>query len=286
MTTDELIFDVGAEDFQARVVDQSNSTPVLVDFWADWCAPCKSLMPVLRKLVEAYGGAFLLAKVNADEQQALVQQVGVRSLPTVLLVKDGQVVDHFQGALPEGQVRAFLDRHVQPAAAGPAEQAAEAVNRGDHAQARSILEEALRAQPGDTALMIDLAMVLAAQGDLDAARQVVDGIPNDVEDERLSSLRARLTFASRAGEAEPAADLEARLEVDPLDSDAAYKLAIQAVAAGDYDRALDMLMDLARRDRSYGEDAARRTLLELFDVLGADDPRVKDYRRRLFTLLY
>lgn len=289
MNETALVFDVGEADFQSAVVDRSQSVPVLVDFWAEWCAPCKSLMPILEKLAGAYRGAFVLARVNADQAQTLVQRVGVRSLPTVLLVKDGQVVDHFQGALPEGQVRAFLDRHVgQPAQpeAGAMARARAALERKDYPAARTALEEGLRVQPDDPMLRLELVGVLAAQGELDAARALLDGLPADVDEQRLGAVRAQLAFAERLAGAPPASELEARLVKDPADAEAAYLLASHAVAEGDYERALGLFMDLARRHRGYGDDAVRRALLEIFDLLGDDDPRVKAYRRQLFTLLY
>ncbi|MBA1145584.1 co-chaperone YbbN [Ectothiorhodospiraceae bacterium WFHF3C12] len=287
MNEPAFVADVGDADFQSAVVERSESVPVLVDFWAEWCAPCKSLMPVLEKLAADYRGGFVLARVNADQETDLVRRVGVRSLPTVLLVKGGQVVDHFQGALPEGQVRAFLDRHVErPGQQGPAEAAAEAVARGDYDAARQALETALQEHPEDAALRLEMAAVLAAQGEVDAARAIVDTLPDDVDQARLAGVRARLDFATRLAGAAPVAELQARLETDPADSEAAYQLATHAVAAGDYDTALSLYMDLARRDRAYGEDAARKALLELFELLGSEDPRVKEYRRRLFTLMY
>lgn len=284
----EAVFvkDVGDADFESEVVDGSQTRPVLVDFWAEWCAPCKSLMPVLEKLAAEYRGRFLLARVNADREQALVGRVGVRSLPTVLLVKDGQVVDHFQGALPESQVRAFLDRHVEPPGLNPVDAAADAMARGDYDQARSILETALQEQPGEPALQLELAAALAAQGETAAARAMIDGLPGTVDQDRLGAVRARVDFAERLADAAPVGDLEARLERDAADSEAAYQLAIHAVVAGEYEKALELLLGLARRDRAYGDDAARRALLEVFDLLGGEDPRVKAYRRKLFTLLY
>lgn len=287
MTQSQYSFDVETASFQSQVVDKSHTVPVMVDFWADWCAPCKTLMPVLQKLVDEYAGAFLLAKVNADQEQDLAGQLGIRSLPTVLLVKDGQVAEHFQGAVPESHVRALLERHVAPPAAGPRDQAQAAFAAGDYDTALALLRDAAAAAPEDVAVLADLAMVLAASGQAGEAAAVLDRLPEGASgDDRVRAVRAKLAFAEKAGESADPAALEQRLAADPGDSEAAYGLAVHCVLTEDYDRALALLLELARRDRGFGEDAARKTLLELFDLLGAEDPRVKSYRRQLFTLLY
>jgi len=287
MAQSQYSFDVDAASFQEQVVDKSHTVPVMVDFWADWCAPCKTLMPVLQKLVDEYAGAFLLAKVNADQEQALVGQLGIRSLPTVMLVKDGQVAEHFQGAVPESHVRDLLGRHLTPPAAGAADQARAAFAAGDYDTALALLRDEAAAAPDDIAVQADLAMVLAASGQTDEARAVLERLPDEAAgDDRVRAVRAKLAFAEKAGKGVDPAALERRLEADPADSEAAYGLAVHCVLTEDYDRALALLLELVRRDRGFGDDAARKTLLELFDLLGAEDPRVKSYRRQLFTLLY
>lgn len=287
MAQSPFVVEVRQENFREVVLEGSQRQPVLVDFWADWCQPCKMLMPVLQKLAEEYGGAFLLAKVNTDLEQSIAGYFQVRSLPTVMLFKEGRVVDQFAGVQPESAVRALLDRHVaKPGAASEeAARAAEADGRLDEALA--LYQQALQAAPAERRLIIDLARVLASQGELDQSERLLDQLPAELRDEpEARGLRARFRYIRQLPELPAAEVLTQRMVADPGDSEAAYQLAIHAIAAGDYGRFAELLFGLTRRDRGYGEDAARRTLLELFDLLGPEHPLTRDYRRRLFAAMY
>lgn len=291
MSVSPYIIEVDEHNFAEAVIESSRQVPVLVDFWADWCAPCRALGPLLEKLAAEYRGGFILAKVNTDQQQGLAMQLGIRSLPTCKLVRDGQVADEFTGALPEGQVRAFLEPHVargEPSASDQLRRAGlEAFERGDLDTALTALRQARGQSPDDAALTVELARVTAAAGDAAGAEALLDAIPaEEAGRPEVRALRAELRITARLADAPDAGTLRTRLEHDSADSEAAYYLALHRLAQGDREGALRMLFELMRRDRTYGEDVARKTLLEIFDVLGDGDPLVKDYRRRLFTALY
>ncbi|MCC5858628.1 MAG: thioredoxin [Ectothiorhodospiraceae bacterium] len=286
MSDSPYIKHVTAQTFQQEVVDASRQVPVLVDFWADWCAPCKQLMPILEKLAREYNGAFLLAKVNCDEEQALAGQIGVRSLPTVILIKDGQVVDQFMGAVPESEVRKLLERHVQTDQAGPQEQARELMAQGDFQAALPLLKAAYNADPSDEDLALDLVRALFNTGNLEDADQLLAALPDSVRhDDRVKAMNAQRGFAERVQQLPPEAELRQRAEAGD-DPEALFGLAMYQAARGEYQPAMDLLLDLFRRYRAWNDGQARTTLLEMFDLLGPDDPLARGYRQKLFQLLY
>lgn len=293
MSESAYIVEAGEGNFAQAVVEASQRVPILVDFWAEWCGPCRTLGPILEKLAEEYGGSFILAKVDTEKEQRLAAEIGIRSLPTCKLVKDGRVIDEFSGALPEGQVRAFLDHHIKPAkpdlsaAESLREVGLKAMAEGDLDAAEQALRQAREKEPGNVAVTVALARVIAAGGDSAAAESLLETLPEEVADDpEVKALRAELEFMGRLAEAPDAEALQARLAQDAADSEAAYYLALHRLAKGDQEGALEDLFSLMRRDRAYGEDAARRTILEIFDLLGADDPLVMAFRRRLFAALY
>ena len=277
---------VNAENFNQVVIEGSRQQPVLVDFWADWCAPCRALMPVLSKLAEEYGGQFILAKVNSDENQGLAQQFGVRSLPTVKLFKDGMPVDEFMGALPESQVREFLDRHIERESDRLLVAAEEALAAGDEDQAMALLQQAREADPRRPEVITALARLLAGRGDAEQAEQLLNALPAaDRDSPEVAALLAELEFARAAGDGESAAELTQRLKADPDDSETRFRLAQKLLAEKQYEAAMQQLLTLMQKDREFNDDAARKTLLKVFDMLG-DDPLVAEYRRKMFNLLY
>jgi putative thioredoxin len=287
MADSPYVFDATLENFQTDVLEASREVPVVVDVWAEWCAPCKQLMPILQKLADEFKGAFRLAKVNADEQQQLAAHLGVRSLPSVKIVKNGQLVDEFNGALPESQVRARLEKHVDAPPLSAREQASALWEEGRLDQALAILTEANQANPEDTAVLIDIAQIKVEQGDLAAAREILDSLPKeDTLNAHARQLSARIKFTERAGELPPASDLVGRVQVDPEDLEARYHLALHRVLKGSNSEAMELLLYVLRKDRSYADGAARTTLIELFDLLGNDNAEVRQYRRRLFALMY
>ncbi|MBU1264075.1 MAG: co-chaperone YbbN [Gammaproteobacteria bacterium] len=278
----EHALDVGLADFQQHVLDESKHRPVLVDFWAPWCGPCKSLKPVLEKLAAEYGGKFLLAKVNSDDNQELATRYGVRGIPSVKAFVDGEPVDEFSGALPESEVRAFLDRLVP----GPAEelraQAAELRLAGDMSGALQVLADASRIDPAHIGVRLDAAEIMLDLNEADETRRLIAGVADDA-DSRVPQLKARLQFMGAAGEDEAA--LAARVAANENDLEARLKLAQLRVAAGQYEAGMDQLLEIVRRDRSFGDDIGRKTLLSVFDLLGGGELSSR-YRRMLASLLY
>lgn len=285
MADSPFIIDVTRENFQ-QVMEASFEAPVLLDFWAGWCQPCQVLMPVLARLAEEYQGEFLLGKLNTEEQQEIAAHFGIRSIPTVKLFRDGQPVDEFMGALPEQAVRAFLDRHLPREKDTRVTTALEQLAAGDTDGAIAMLKEALQADPGNLRVSLVLAEAQAAAGDIAAAEATLDGLPaSELDKPEVASLRSRLYFAGQVAQAPGAAELEAALEADPADHQARFHLALRRVVEQDYETAMELLLQLMQQDRSFGDDAGRRGLLKVFELLG-DDPRVSQYRRRMASLLY
>jgi len=283
------IFDATSADFDQLVIQKSFLTPVLVDFWAEWCAPCKAMMPVLKQITEGYQGELLLAKVDCDAEQDIVARFGIRSLPTVVLFKDGQPVDGFSGAQPESAIRAILEPHVQmppPAAADPLEQAQTLFAEGRIADAEAVLKALLGEDNTNALALILYARCLAERGELGEAQSVLEAVKGDAHKAELAGARAQLTFLREAAELPDVADLKTRLAQNPQDDEAAYQLAIQQLSRQQYDAALDGLLKLFIRNRNYAEGMAHKTLLQVFDLLGNDHPLVTTYRRKLFAALY
>jgi putative thioredoxin len=278
----EHALDVGLADFAQHVLEESKHRPVVVDFWAPWCGPCKSLKPILEKLAAEYGGKFLLAKINSDDNHELAARYGVRGIPSVKAFVDGEPVDEFSGALPEGEVRAFLDRLVP----GPADelrvQAVELRTAGDMPAALQKLADASRVDPNHLGVRLDAAEIMLDLGEADEARRLIGSV-SDEADPRVPQLKARLQFMGAAGE--DVAALTAQVAANENDLAARFKLANLLVAAGQYEAGMDQLLEIVRRDRGFEDDIGRKTLLSVFDLLGGGE-LVSRYRRRLSSLLY
>ncbi|MCB1923116.1 MAG: thioredoxin [Gammaproteobacteria bacterium] len=286
MAESPFIFEIDGHNYEQIVLHGSHQVPVLVDFWASWCQPCQILMPLLAKLVDEYGGRFVLAKINTEEQQAIAAQFGIRSIPTVKLFKNGAPVDEFMGALPEAQIRAFLDRHLPRESDALVTQAEQLLLSGDYRGAIATLDEARVADPDNPRIALVIAQAHAANGNLDAAELELERLPPDQQAEPdVKRFRARLTFDRIAAESDSPEVLDQRLRTNPNDSDARYRLAACQVVGNDIGDALDNLLLVMQRDRKYGDDAARLALLQIFDMLG-DDPAVTRYRARMFNLLH
>jgi putative thioredoxin len=292
MSDSPYIFDIaGSASFEQLVIENSFQKPVLVDFWAEWCAPCKALMPLLAKITEEYQGELLLAKVNcdSDSEQDIVARFGVRSLPTVVLFKDGQPVDGFTGAQPESAIREMLKPHVaEPAAAAadPMEAAQALFNEGRFADAEAVLKVLLTENNEHAAALILYARCLAERSALDEAEAVLAAVKGDEHKQALAGARAQLTFLRQAAELPDVASLKTRLAQNAEDDEACYQLAIQQLARQHYEPALDALLTLFTRNRSYAEGLPHRTLLQVFDLLGNDHPLVTAYRRKLYQAIY
>ena len=280
------VFDATAATFEDTVIRKSLETPVLVDFWATWCGPCKTLGPILEKLAADYHGAFTLAKVDVDKEQELAAAFQIRSVPTVMLVKGGQLVDGFPGALPEGQLREFLKHHgIEPAA--PVEEDAsvpDAVPVDPHEEVMR-LRKAIEGEPDKAELKLDLALALLQTGAAGEAEQLLDGLPaNLATDDRTIQARARLGFAALLKDAPAAEILEAAIAADPGDLRARHLLGVRKLVSGDAEAGLSQFIEMLQRDRGYGDGLARKSLIDAFRVV-EDEDLVGRYRRRMSALL-
>ena len=290
MTDNAFVFDVaGVEQFEQLVVQNSSHKPVLVDFWAHWCAPCKLLMPLLEKIVDSYTGELLLAKVDCDVEQEIVARLGVQSLPTVVLFKDGKPVDGFTGAQSESDIRAFLSKHVaEPAeiAEDPIFTAQTLFDNGEFAQAESLLKELLSGDDQQPAALVLYARCLTERGALADAEAVLSSVTDDAQKHAVAAVRAQLTFLRQAAELPDMAELKTRLAKNAHDDEAVLQLSIQQLARQHYEPALESLLQLFIRNRSFADGAAHTTLLQVFELLGTEHPLVTLYRRRLYQALY
>jgi putative thioredoxin len=281
------VFDATAQNFEAEVLKRSLQTPVLLDFWADWCAPCKTLGPILEKLAGEFGGAFLLAKVDVEAEQELGAAFQIRSIPTVVLVKDGQLVDGFQGALPEGQLREFLKHHgIEPGAAAQEEPAEEAATEtvDPHAEVARLRAE-IEAAPDKAELRLDLALALLGAGAAAEAERLLDALPaNLATDDRAVRARARLGFAALLAGAPAAEALEAAIAADPDDLGARHLLGVHRIVAGRSEDGLEQFLEMLRRDRGFRDGLPRLALLDAFRII-EDEDLVGRYRRWMASLL-
>jgi putative thioredoxin len=280
--------DVTAADFEQAVIEHSKTVPVIVDFWAEWCAPCRALKPVLEKLADEYGGKFRLAKINSDENQPLAQRYGVRGIPNVKAFVDSELVDEFSGALPEAEVRRFLERVIpSPAEKLRRETLREYAEFKDAERALRMLAHASELDPANEAVRIDSAQLLIELNRLDEARELLAALSVLTRmDERVTTLEARLALAAGAGAAADGGALAQRIAADAGDLDARLRYAQWHIGRQDYAAAFEQLLDIIRRDRQFKDDAARKTMLQLFSVLGADHALVGDYRRKLAGVLH
>lgn len=282
MSNSPYIIDVTLENFQQVILEASMNQPILVDFWAGWCAPCKVLMPLLHKLADEYQGQFILAKINIEEQPELAQQFQVRSVPTVMLVSEGKLVDQFDGVKPESELRAFLKQHLTNPIEAFKEQIKQLIGEGQLDQAQEMLQQAISQLPEDTELQIDLARVLLQKNLAVDAKAVLENLPEaEKASPQVKGLIAGLRFAESAPTAEQLAALG-----DSEDSEANYLKAMAALLQGDHEQALERLLKLLANDRSYQEGVAHKTLLEVFAMLGEGNPLVIKARRKLYTLMY
>ncbi len=287
MADSRYVFEVTHATFSEMVLESSRRVPVLVDFWADWCAPCHMLVPVLAKLADEYQGKFVVAKVNTDQEQELAAQYAVRSLPTVKLFRNGEVVDEFMGALPEGPIRELLERHVLRESDAVRLEAIEAHERGDSDKALAMLHEARAQDPDNHRVVVDLARVLMDRSEFSEAESLLRSMPLSTQMEpAITALLSRLEFAATAREAASPETLEQRITEDPADIEARYQLSAHQVLAGSYEQALQQLLEILRRDRSFRDDAARRAMVAIFEILGNEGPLVGRYRTLMAQALY
>ena len=288
---DGLVIDTTTQAFKKDVIDESARRPVLVDFWAPWCGPCKTLSPIIEKAVLAAKGAVRLVKMNIDEHPAIAGQLGIQSIPAVIAFVKGQPVDGFVGALPESQVKAFIDRVAGPS--GPSEPELEIADgeallaEGDIAAAADHFAAALALEPQSIPGILGLARCLLASGEIDRARQTLGLLPDSAKnDPQAAAVRAQLELAGQTASLGDPAALEARVAADPADHQARFDLALLLNAKGDREGATDRLLEIMRKNRSWNEEQARKQLLTFFEAWGPMDPATLAGRRRLSSMLF
>ena len=287
----DTIKDSTTASFKADVVDASKSVPVVVDFWAPWCGPCKQLTPVIEKIIRGYGGKVRLVKINVDENQAIAAQLRVQSLPTVLAFRDGQPIDGFIGVQPESAIKAFVDRLVADDAElglGEILKAGEqSLEQGDLQGAAEIFATILQEDRTNAEALAGLASCYMKSGDINRAAQTLALVPPDKKGiPAVKSVEAAIQLAEKGAGAGDLSALRKRLRYDPSDHQARFDLAVGLAASGERAEALDLLLDLVRIDRQWNEEAARKQLLQLFDAWGPKEPLVAEGRRRLSTTLF
>lgn len=278
--------DVDEENFELAVLEQSKEVPVLVDFWAEWCGPCKVLGPVLERLAEEYAGAFIVAKVNVDENSSLAAAFHIQGIPAVKLFKEGDLASEFTGALPEPMVREFLSKYLPSAADKQAIAAAALEAEGKTAEAKALYQAILESDPNHAKSLLGLGRLAMNAGDNDAALDFLDKI-SVVADERKEADRliARLKLHSGAA-AQDLEALRAKVEAEPDNLDARLALAQALADMENYQQALPQLLDIVKTDRSFQDDGARKAMVQIFDVLGSDDPLTDQYRTELAKVLF
>ena len=282
----DYIVDIDETNAAAMLIEESHKRPVVVDFWADWCAPCKVLMPLLEKIASEYRGAFLLAKVNADKQPGIAQQLGVRNLPTVMVIQGGQPVDGFAGAQPEPVVRKLLEKYLPKPWDRLLQAGREAMARGEFTEALTSLRQAWTEsrQRHDTTLAYARALIECLR--LEEAEVVLDGVRLADQDSDYEQLRALIEIKREAAKSPEIEALEQQLEANPEDLNVRHQLAVQYTNNGQYKDALSNLIAILQKDINHGEGATKRLLLDTIATLGKGDPLAAEYQRKLYSLLY
>ncbi|MBF0248972.1 MAG: thioredoxin [Alphaproteobacteria bacterium] len=288
----DVIIDSSTQTFVRDVIEASVKTPVIVDFWAPWCGPCKTLGPLLEKLVKRAGGLVRMVKIDIDQNQGLAQQLRVQSVPTVFAFKDGRPVDAFMGAQPESQIQAFIDRLIgdaTPPIEAALAQAADLLKQGRGREAEDIYTQILTHDPTHVPAFAGVIRAVAQQGDFQRARDMLARL--DAKTRVRAEIEQAVSALELAEEAVLAgtsgtADLEDRLKTDPADLDARLALAKAMFAAGRAEAAIDHLLDIVRRNKDWNDQAGRKQLIKIFDTLGPTDPLTVDARRRLSTVLF
>ena len=282
----EFIVNIDETNAAQLLIEESNNRPVVVDFWADWCEPCKVLMPLLEKIANEYQGAFLLAKVNADEQQAITQQFGVRSLPTVMVIQNGQPVDGFTGAQPETEVRKMLEKYLPKPWDALLAQAQEFLAEGDFASALAPLRQAWEESGKLYEITVAYVHALIESLRLDEAEAILADIRLADRDSAYEQLMAQLEIKREAAKSPEIEALEAELAEDPDNLDVRHQLAVQCTNAGLFKDAMEHLLTILQKDLNHGDGATKKALLGTIVSLGKGDPLAVEYQRKLYSLLY
>lgn len=285
------VIDTTTQTFAADVIEASRSQPVLVDFWAPWCGPCRTLGPMIEKAVQAANGAVKLVKMNIDEHPAIAGQLGIQSIPAVIAFKDGQPVDGFVGAVPESQIKDFITRVAGPTGPSDAEALVEAgtqlLEAGDTPGAAERFAAALKSEPQSVPATVGLARCLLASGETERAAQTLDILPESAAgDPTVAAIRAQIDLAAQTAELGDKASLEARIASDPSDLQARFDLALLLSAQNDREGAADSLLEILARNRSWQDEKARKQLLQFFEAWGPMDEATLSGRRRLSSMLF
>ena len=286
MNASAHIVEIDESNAQQLLIEESMTRPVVVDFWADWCEPCKQLMPILEKLAEEYQGAFLLAKVNADEQQMLAQQLGVRSLPTIMVIKEGQPIDGFSGAQPESAVREMLDKHLPSPQAGALVEAEQLLAEGDVPGALALYRSVWEESGKKLEFTLTYAGALVTANRLDEAETLLQEVRLADQDARYEQLVAQIELGREAARSPEVEALEAAIAADPEDHATRIQLAIQLSQVAQYRDALEHLLTVLRADRDFNGGEVRKVFLDTLATIGKGDPLAAEYQRKLFSLMY
>jgi putative thioredoxin len=286
-----LIKDTTTQAFVKDVIEESRRQPVLVDFWAEWCGPCKQLTPVLEKAVKAAKGKVKLVKMDIDKHPAIPGQMGIQSIPAVIAFVNGQPADGFLGALPDGQVTAFIERITKDKLGGDAQDLLKAADAalaaGNAAEAVELYAEVLQEEPGSVPALAGLARAYVETGAIEQAKQTLALVPEAKRNEAaVVAARSALEVAEQAQSVGPVGELEQKVAANPLDHQARFDLAVALNAAGKRDEAADHLLSIVKRDRKWNEDGARKQLVQFFDAWGPTDEATVSGRRKLSSILF
>ena len=278
--------DVTEENFTREVIEASHKTPVLVDFWATWCGPCKNLMAVLTKLADEYAGQFILAKVEIDQEQNLATQFSVKSVPTVKMIVNGEMVDESTGAIPEAQIREFINKHLNSSEDSPLQQAIAAYQQGEPESALEKMQEILLAEPANPMVRIEFANMLMREKRFDDARDLLNSLSADDKNNPTAlALFGQFESIDAVVDAPDIESLLLTVEQEPANCLAREQLSAHYKLRGDYAAAMEQLLEIVRRDRNYNDDAGRTGLLKIFEMLGHQHELVGQYRRKLAQVL-
>lgn len=283
----QSIINVSASEFQTLVIDSSFKQPVLIDFWADWCEPCKTMTPLLEKLAKEYGGGFILAKVDTDKEQELAMHIGIKSLPTLKLIVDGQVADERTGAISEGELRAFLNQFISSESDKLMAAATDALNQGRTEEALDLMNQALAKDPSNVELKIKIATISLDMGNQEGAITLLDSLDSEGrKNEQAIKLRTQIEISGQLENIPELDQIDQQLATNPNDLQALLDKSTRLSATGDYEAALECAMRIVEKDNAFQNGAGQAKLLSLFDLLGGNHPSVQKYRRKLFTLLH